>query len=141
LFGVPEYVSATGNEALHAGIDLVTAQLYYGDLPSVTITGGWHHPKSFPFSMEFTVSFEGATFDYSSAGRPLTLYNAAGEALPQQLTGKDGFVAEIEYFLGCAAANRQPERCSPRESADAVKVCRLMAEARKQYGEKVPCRL
>jgi predicted dehydrogenase len=141
LFGAPEAVSATGTEALAAGIDLITAQLHYPSAASVTITGGWHHPKSYPFSMEYTVSFEGGTLDYSSAGRPVTLHNSAGEAIPQQLPDKDGFLAEIEYFLECAAANRLPERCSPRESADAVRVCRLMAEARKHHGEKIPCRL
>lgn len=141
LFGAPEAVSATGSEDLGAGIDLIAAQLHYADVASVTIAGGWHHPKSYPFSMEYTVSFDGGTFEYSTAGRPVTLYNAAGEAVPQTAPEKDGFLAELECFIECARSNRSPVTCPPRESAAAVKVCTLMAEARKHHGEKIPCRL
>jgi predicted dehydrogenase len=141
LFGVPEAVSATGDEDMANGIDLITAQLHYPDIPSVVVTGGWHHPKSYPFSMEYTATFDEGTLEYSSAGRPVTLYNSAGEAVPQPGPEKDGFAAELAYVLECASANRMPEKCSPRESAAAVKLCKLMADARKHNGEKIPCRL
>jgi len=141
LFGVPEAVSATGDEDMANGIDLITAQLHYPGIPSVTVTGGWHHPKSYPFSMEYTASFDQGTLEFSSAGRPVTLYNADGEAAPYQVSDKDGFVSEIEYFIECATENKTPEKCSPRESAAAVKITLLMAEARKRNGEKIPCRI
>src|SRR5260370_33367954 len=54
LFGPPDAVSATGYEALAAGVDVIAATLHYPGGIGVSIIGGWHHPRSFPFSMEYT---------------------------------------------------------------------------------------
>ncbi len=141
LFGLPEAVSAVGHEDLKRGIDIITGQLHYAGGGAVTITGGWHHPKSYPFSMEYTVSFDGGTAEYSSAGRPPKLYREDGSEQELPKPDKDGYQAEIEYFLECARAGRKPERCPPEESAAAVKLARLFAEARKKKGEKLECRI
>lgn len=141
LFGTPQMISATGYEDLERGIDTIEANLYYNDGFVATISGGWHHPKSYPFSMEYTVVADGGTVDYSSAGREPTLYRADGEAEPLVLASGDGFQAEIAYFAECAAAGREPETCKPRESAAAVRLTKLMDEARRKNGEKVLCQL
>lgn len=139
LFGMPEAVSSTGYEDLPRGIDTIEAQLYYSSGLVATITGGWHHPRSYPFSMEYTVVADGGAVEYSSAGRQPELYRPDGshELLPEP--AKDGYQGEIEYFLECAAAGRQPEICKPEESAAAVRLTRLMSEARARNGEKVKC--
>jgi predicted dehydrogenase len=141
LFGLPESVSASGFENLKGGLDFLLAELYYPAIGTVAVTGGWHHQKSYPFSMEYTVSADGGTVEFSSAGRPPALYRADGtsEELPQP--DKDGYQAEIEYFLECCRAGRKPELCPPDESAAAVKVARRLLEARERKGEKIPCRL
>src|SRR5439155_2227902 len=72
LFGVPAAVSATGHEDMPRGIDCIAAQFHYPGL-DVVVTGGWHHPKPYPFSMEFAVVSDGGTLEFNSAGRPLTL--------------------------------------------------------------------
>ena len=141
LFGVPEAVSATGNEDLPEGIDIITAQLHYKDVPSVVVTGGWHHPSAYPFSMEYTASFDLGTIEFSTAGRAVTLYSHTGEAKPMEKPDQDGFAREIEYFVACAREDRQPALCPASESAAAVKVTRLMVEARKHNGDKVACNL
>lgn len=141
LFGVPEAVSATGCTDEARGLDVITGTLYYSDGFTAVITGGWHHTGAYPFSMEYTVSFDEATIEYSSAGRPPTLYTRSGEERRLPVVDKDGYQAEIEYFLECAAAGKQPEHCPPEESAAAVKLTRLMAEARKFNGEKLPCQI
>ena len=141
LFGAPESVSATGYEDAPRGIDWILAQLHYRDIATVTITGGWHHPKAYPFSMEYTVVADGGTVEYSSAGREPTLYRADGEAETLAQSDRDGYQAEIEYFVKCAKAGRQPELCPPQESGAAVKLARLMVEARDHKGEKIPCKL
>jgi len=105
------------------------------------VTGGWHHPKAYPFSMEFTVVADDGTLEYNSAGRPLTLYQADGTEMPVKLTETDGFQAELEYFVACAASGRKPERCPPEESAMAVRLARAMLESRKRNGERIECRL
>jgi len=139
LFGKPVAVSATGYEDPAKGIDVVAGHLYYADGAPVLITGGWHHPKSYPFSMEYTVCFDGGTVDYSSQGRPPALYRADGEAETLALPEVDGYQAEIEYFLDCAVNHRRPERCPPEESAAAVKLTRLLAGARAKAGRIIEC--
>jgi predicted dehydrogenase len=139
LFGVPQLVSATGYEDLERGIDTVEASLYYNDGFVATISGGWHHPKSYPFSMEYTVVADGGTVDYSSAGREPTLYKAGGEAETLALPQTDGFEGEIAYFAKCATEGSQPEICKPQESAAAVRLTKLIDEARLKNGEKVLC--
>ena len=48
--------------------------------------GGWQHEGAFPFGMEYSVTLDGGTVEFSSAGRPPTLYStdrtgaAAGRA-------------------------------------------------------------
>lgn len=140
-FGLPEAISASGYEDLPAGIDVIEAQLYYADGFTATISGGWHHPKSYPFSMEYTVVCDGGTVEYSSLGREPALYRADGEveALPAPAT--DGYQAEIEYFLDCAAEGKSPDYCSPKDSAAAVALTNLISESRAKNGEKVKWQL
>jgi predicted dehydrogenase len=102
----------------------------------VVVTGGWHHPGEYPFSMEFTVTMDRATLEFSSAGRPLALYGAG--TLPK-MAERDAYTAEIEYFLDCCRSGREPELCPPAESAAAVKLIRLMLEARRQKGVRFEC--
>ena len=136
LFGKPETVSATGSEALADGVDIITAELHY-DRWTAVITGGWHHPKSYPFSMEYTLVAEKGTVEYSSLGRAPTLYRADGEIEMLALREQDGYRAEIEYFLDCCRRGESPNLCPPEESADAVALALCILEARKRNGEKI----
>jgi len=138
-FGQPATVTATGHEDLDAGIDMVTGQLHYDSGLVVTITGGWHLPSSYPFSMEYTVVGENAAIEYSSAGRPPHWYGRDKDCeIPLEST--DGYQAEIEYFVQCCRARTAPGRCPPESSAAAVRLARLLDEARARKGEPVPCR-
>jgi len=142
LFGMPAFVSASGHEDLPLGVDVLHATLHYeGDLTAI-ITGGWFHKKAYPFSMEYTVVADGGTFDYSSLrGNEVTLYECAGEKRPLPLREEDGFEAELRYFLTCCIEGSRPIYCPPEDSAAAVKLARLLLEARKNNGEKIACRL
>jgi predicted dehydrogenase len=139
LFGRPEFVSATGYEDLAAGIDSLTAHLYYADIPSVVVTGGWHHKNSYPFSMQYTIVTDGATFEFNFPPGEVTMYRADGEAEPMKLPEQDGFEAELEYFLQCCETGAKPALCPPEDSATAVKLTLTMAAAREKNGEKVEC--
>jgi predicted dehydrogenase len=141
LFGLPVAVSATGHEALAKGIDTVVAQFEYPEIGAVTVTGGWHHIGDYPFSMEFTVTGDQATAEYSSAAVPLTLYPDNGPAEIQQTLDTDPYQAELQYFIECAGSGCQPELCRPEESALAVKVAHLMLESRQRKGERIKCEL
>ncbi len=141
LFGRPEALCATGYTDLAAGIDCIDAQLFYPHGGVVSITGGWHHAGAYPFSMEYTVSVEGGTVEFSSAGRSPTLYTPDGAETPLDGGVQDGYESEIAYFIACANNRRQPDLCPPRESADAVKIMLLMLEARARSGRKMLCRI
>jgi|SRR5579871_1177648 len=139
LLGKPAAVSATGYEKLENGIDVIVAEFHYPAIGSVVITGGWHHPKAYPFSMEFTVVGENGTLDFSSEGRPLALYGADGEKQELDAGGGDLFAAELRYFTDCVVHGKKPELCPPEESALAVKLTRLMVESRRKNGERIAC--
>jgi len=77
--------------------------------------------------------------EYSSAGRPATLYRANGEPEAPPVAGRDFYQAEIEYFLECCRTGSPPALCPPEESAQAVRLTLLMLESRRRGGEKIPC--
>ena len=141
LFGMPEAVSAAGYEDMPHGIDWILAQFWYPDIGAVAVSGGWHHPKSYPFSMEYTIVAQEGTLEFNSAGRPLTLYRKDGQEQPLATPEVDGYQAELEYFLDCVRTGRQPSFCPARESAAAIKLAQLMLQSRRRNGEKIPCRL
>lgn len=140
LFGPPTHVSATGYESLSRGLDVIDASLRY-DRFAVTVSGGWHHPKAYPFRMEYTASFEMGTADFSSDGRVPTVYRHDGTAYVLPLVEHDAYQAEIEYFVACCRENHEPQLCPPHESAQAVALARLLQQARDAKGEWLPCSL
>jgi predicted dehydrogenase len=118
---------------------MISSSFHYARIGSVTITGGWHHRGQYPFSMEYTVAGERGVVEYSSAGRPPAVYWADGSMETLATGGEDPYEAEIAYFTECCRSGRQPERCRPAESAAAVRLTALMAEARERHGAAVPC--
>ncbi|HLY20031.1 MAG TPA: Gfo/Idh/MocA family oxidoreductase [Bryobacteraceae bacterium] len=140
-FGKPEAVSATGYQDLARGVDWVMAQFCYPSIGAVVLSGGWHHPAAYPFSMEFTIVSDGGTLEFDSAGTPLAEYGADGLQHALDVPDTDGYRAELEYFLECATHGWKPLACPPEESAAAVKVALLMLESRRKNGEKIPCKL
>ncbi len=141
LFGKPEVLSATGYRDEGAGIDCMHAQLSYPDGSVVLITGGWHHPGAYPFSMEYTVSLEGGTIEYGGGDRPPMLYPADGAAQALELADCDPYAAEIAYFIECCRTGAAPALCPPRESAEAVRLMLLMQESRERNGQRLVCRV
>jgi predicted dehydrogenase len=133
LFGPPQSIAATGSCDPRREVDLIHAQLFY-PFGVVTVAGGWQQSGAFPFGMEYSVTAEAGTIEYSSAGRPPTLYAESEQAL--ELEGRDGYAAEIGYFVECCRANRPPDRCPPEESARAVELMHALVAARERNGEK-----
>jgi predicted dehydrogenase len=138
-FGAPEAVTASGFEDLPHGVDWILAQFWYPSIGAVAVSGGWHHPRAYPFSMEFTIVADRGTLEFSSAGAPLAEYGADGCQHPLDLPETDGYRAELEYFLGCAMRGEKPLACPPEDSAAAVKLAHLMLQSRNRNGEKIAC--
>jgi predicted dehydrogenase len=141
LFGKPDAVTASGYEDLARGVDWILAQFWYPAIGTVAISGGWHHPAAYPFSMEFTIVADGGTLEFDSAGTPLAEYGADGGQHPLDVPATDGYRAELAYFLDCAMRGERPLKCPPEESAAAVRLAHLMLESRRRNGEKIACNL
>jgi predicted dehydrogenase len=141
LWGMPRTVRATGFEDLSAGIDILHAELDYLGQGPVIVTGGWHHPKSYPFSMEFTVVAQDATFEWPFGSPELREYRIDGSAPVHALPSTDIFAAELTYFVGCVRHNRPPYLCPPEQSAQSVALMRFMLESRARKGEPVACQI
>ena len=128
LLGKPEALSATGACDDDAGIDLLHATFFYPGGGDVLITGGWLNRGDYPFSMEFTATFNRDTIEFSTAS------GAGVLNCPMERAYAD----EIAYFARCCAG--QPnELCPPSESVEAIKLLRLALAARSYRGEKMPC--
>jgi predicted dehydrogenase len=117
LFGAPVAISSTGSG------DLISAKLHHANL-AIDISGGWYTP-GFPFSMEYLIATDGSTLHYNSL-------NPVPEIEPA-----DGYAAEIAYFAECVRKHKQPSRCPPRESAQAVRLMLALIAARERNGEKI----
>jgi predicted dehydrogenase len=137
VFGLPAAVTAVGVEAVERGLDWVEARLDYPLGALVVISGGWHHPGAYPFSMDFTLLGDDGTLEFHSTHRRLTLYPVRGPAEQPDLPAEDAYEAEIRYFCECARAGRWPERCPPEDSAAAVHTLRAIQESRRRGGEKI----
>jgi predicted dehydrogenase len=133
LFGPPCAVAATGSG------ETIDASLSYHEGPAVAITGGWEPAASYPFRMEYRVSGDAGVIEYSSNGRPPTRYTTEEQPLP--LPARDGYAAEIDYFIACCESGNPPVLCPPRESAQAVDLMRLLLASRDRHGETIPCNL
>jgi predicted dehydrogenase len=133
LFGPPYAISATGYEDAPAGVDTISARLFY-DALVVEISGGWMFPGAFPFAMEFTVLGDRGVLEFNSESRPLKRYGSGEEVA---LENVDAYAAEITYFAECCRSGQQPSLCMPASSAESVRLALAMFEARSKNGERI----
>ncbi len=141
LWGMPESVRASGYEDLAAGVDVIHGELIYPGMGPVIVTGGWHHPKAYPFGMEFTVVTEAGTFEWVNPSGTLKRYTPEGTEVDYALDPIDPFAAELGYFAECVRLNRKPALCPPEQSAESVALMQFMLESRSKKGEIIACRI
>ncbi len=137
LLGKPDSITAIGVEELDKGIDIVEARLHYPHGAPVVISGGWHHPNGYPFSMEFSIICEGGTLDFHSGLRRLTLFGPEGKGEEVKLSETDGFQAELTAFTEACKKGEAPEKCRPEDSAMATKMTLAMRTSREQGGKPI----
>ncbi len=132
LCGMPDRVSA---KKLGDGDGLMATFIYPGG-PEVRIQGGWFQP-GMPLKMTFQAVAERAQMDFSQDG--LFLSDSTGQRTKVEPTGPDGYQAEVAYFVECCRTQAEPLRCTPRASADAVKVALRLKQSRSLDGEQIKC--
>jgi predicted dehydrogenase len=133
LFGPPSAISAIGYEDAAAGVDIVSARLFYEGFVA-EISGGWMFPGAFPFAMEFCVLGSNGVLEFNSESRPLRRYGS-GEEVP--LESVDGYAAQIAYFAQCCRTGEQPALCTPASSAESIRLALAIFDARSKNGERV----
>jgi predicted dehydrogenase len=134
LLGKPKAVTAVGVEDLANGLDVVDARFEYESGIPVSISGGWHLPSEYPFSMEFSIVLEGGTLDFHSAQKPLTLYRKDGPAEELAFPKEDAFQSELAAFVAACERGTAPMECRPEESALATRLALTMRTSRDRGG-------
>ena len=100
---------------LRTGIDIITAVFIIPSARTAIITGGWHHPKSYPFSMGYTVLADGGTVEYSSIEQPAgAIFRGwrAGSAPDGGYEMDTGPKSNISWIA--AAGTPSPDLCSQK---------------------------
>lgn len=120
LLGVPDTIFARGGRDARGAIDHVVATYGYADGRYVLIEGGWALHTPWPFDMAITVHGERGTLDWcSTRGDDVLLY--AGGVQPKRIpTSGDALQQQLDYFISCALAGREVERCLPRSTRASV---------------------
>ena len=105
----------------------------------------WHLPETTPYTIDArmeVIGTEGALYvDCANAG--LAIHDAENVRMPdtmywpQVMGGRFGILrAELDYFADCVRRGQPPERITPRESRDVVRLINA-AEQSSQTGEVV----
>ncbi len=131
LFGLPDTIAATAS----GDVDTIDALLTYPDGTDVRIEGGWLVSGS-PFYMGFAAKADHALLELNAGG--LFLEDKTGKRKVQPPEG-DAYDAEIGYFIDCCRSEKEPERCLPQQSAEAVKLALALKQARARGGESIKC--
>ena len=132
LCGMPDRVSA---KKLGDGDGIMSTLIYPGG-PEVRIQGGWFQPGA-PLQMTFQAVAERGQIEFGSDG--LFLSDTTGQRTKLEMSGPDGYQMEVAYFVDCCLNNAEPLRCTPRASADAVKVALRLKQSRSLNGEQIKC--
>ena len=123
LFGVPESVNSGGYNHPTTHTDHIFTRYIYPDIPLVTAEGSWSLAKGYGFSMQFTVNFEHATALYGQdSDHPLILIDGSAERKPIKISGAMGYDLEIDHFVECVGAGRQPQIVTMAQAAEAVRI-------------------
>lgn len=121
LFGLPKSVHSFGYSKPTDTVDHIVTRYAYDDVPLVVAEGSWAMADGFSFSMSYTVNFEHATATFAGGDKPLTLYRD-DKAESVELEPGMGYDYEIDYFIDCVKAGRQPETVTMLDAANAVRI-------------------
>jgi len=139
ICGQPRAVQAHGwNQNCTNGIDVIDSVLDYGPELAVKVTGGWLDMPSFGFEASYDALFEGALVRYNGGWeRTLVVYpSGGGEPLYPEVSG-DAYVREVDHFLRCVSAGKDPGGViEPEEARDSLALV-LALESSARIGEPV----
>ena len=131
VFGQPEKVSGVYHKMKNNN-DYIISELVYDDF-TATVTGGWFS-CDIPFRAEYLAVFEKGYVEFTGGkiiknGEEVVIQ--AGEVSEDtgiNISGADGYVDEIAYFISCVKNNVKPEWVTPESSENSVKLVERILE-------------
>ena len=134
LAGVPQRVFASGIADADGNVPYLTTQyLYPAGGPRISCTSGAIAMAGRPFVHGFEIFLERATLSYSSAGMPLTLYDAAGAGTQPKIEGGgdplSAFADELQAAVNGVIAGREPKLLGGQLARDALVLCHKECES------------
>jgi predicted dehydrogenase len=133
IAGMPRGVTSTGVVDGDAVTYLTTQYDYGPNGPAISATSGAIAMSGRPFVHGFEIHCERATLSYSSAGIPLTRYDAGGSthvvALPAGGDPLVAFTAELQTAIDAVANGHEPALLSGQLARDALVLCHREIES------------
>ena len=135
LFGSPERVFARGARGEPGGWDHVFAVLDYGDVQAMA-EGSVMMPADYPFTMTLWVTGDAGAVEFTfraggtgvesgeAAGTNLVVYPDGGDPEPVEVADHDAYEEQIRIFVECVRSGRTPDRGTPAQAREAVRVAR-----------------
>jgi predicted dehydrogenase len=139
LAGLPRAVCSVGVQAGDTVEYLSTNYLYGPGGPAVSCSSGAIAQAGRPFVHGFEIYLERATLSFDSAGLPLTLFSADGQASRPELGPSDpveGFMHELQAAVDGVAAGKEADLLGGQLARDALALCYKEIES-VQKGEVV----
>ena len=139
LLGPPQAIFAQGIKHLGTGdIDIVIGNFLYPAM-KVTAEAGWMRAPGFGFYFACDALFERGLARLASDQKPpLMIYEEGREPYTPNVSGLDGYTAEIQFFLDCLAGGRVVADVFPPESAQISLQMALLEKESISKGEIIP---
>ena len=125
VFGMPRAVVSIGYLGSSATIEHIDTHYHYGDAgPVVTAEGGWLAQQGCPFEHGYDLYLERATLKFnSSSGLPPQLLTLDGKVSQPRLSGRDGFVEELQEAVKAVGSGRPSRVLSGASARDSLALC------------------
>jgi len=124
ILGEPQNVLARGLLSSTGAVDHIYSSLAYSEGRMAVAESGFFVPAGMGLVMTLRVNCEKGMIQLSNITDPtLTVYRPDEEPEHPALPEKDGYEAEIAYFVDCVVNDRQPDVVTPLEARRSLEVC------------------
>lgn len=139
LFGMPRAVYAVGATSEAGAWDHVVTSLDYGDRRAVA-EASYLMPEGYPFHslfrllgtdgcVEYRLRIGGQVDRRQEAEREFVFFRPGQPPEEPTYSDKDGYEAEIEYFVNCVRQGKQPEMATLEEARSVLQIALAARES------------
>ena len=124
LFGLPQAVTSAGVIRKGGVVEHIDTHYHFKTRQQITASGGWLSQPGCPFEHGYDVFFEDATLKFNSSwGEPPVLLTKDGKSRRPRLSGKDGFVGELQEAVNAVKAGKDSKVLSGQSARDSLRIC------------------